>query len=372
MKRIFIFLFLIPVLGIAQPATDGLVGYWPFNGNANDESGNGNGGVVNGATLATDRFGNVNSAYSFDGSDDYINFNSIVNDLTSTASGTWSVWLNPTDATPSGDNDYPFTFGDTDADNAILIGVLQSGKARFQIKINGQHKFILDTDNVVFSDNAWTHIAVVQTGIEPILYINGNAIPQSFITSNDKTTWFSDLIGIDNSRVGRLTKNNGVYGQFEGLIDDIRVYNRALTEAEIQNLYTNETTPPINHLCDNFYCDGTRVGIGTTTVPAEYVLAVNGKAIVEEIKVQLNENWPDYVFDEQYHLKDLTHLENYIKTNKHLPNIPKAEDVEKDGYELSEMDSKLLEKIEELTLYIIEQNKKIIELEKRLEEVENN
>ena len=53
--------------------TNGLVGWWPFNGNANDESGNGNNGTVNGATLTADRFGNANSAYSFDGVDDYIN-----------------------------------------------------------------------------------------------------------------------------------------------------------------------------------------------------------------------------------------------------------------------------------------------------------
>jgi hypothetical protein len=52
--------------------TDGLVGWWPFNGNANDESGNGNDGVVNGATLTEDRFGNVDAAYSFDGVDDFI------------------------------------------------------------------------------------------------------------------------------------------------------------------------------------------------------------------------------------------------------------------------------------------------------------
>ena len=56
--------------------TSGLVGWWPFNGNANDESGNGNNGTVNGATLTTDRLGNVNAAYSFDGIDDFISGNS--------------------------------------------------------------------------------------------------------------------------------------------------------------------------------------------------------------------------------------------------------------------------------------------------------
>ena len=58
--------------------TNGLVGYWPFNGNANDQTPNGNNGTVNGATLTTDRFGNANSAYNFDGINDYIQINNIV------------------------------------------------------------------------------------------------------------------------------------------------------------------------------------------------------------------------------------------------------------------------------------------------------
>ena len=71
--------------------TNGLVGYWPFNGNANDESGNGNNGTVNGATLTTDRFGSANSAYSFDGINDYIIANG--GDQFATTSRTVSYWI---------------------------------------------------------------------------------------------------------------------------------------------------------------------------------------------------------------------------------------------------------------------------------------
>ena len=72
--------------------TNGLVGYWPFNGNANDESGNGNNGTVNGATLTTDRFGVANKAYNFDGIDDFIDFvNSSV--PTGVSSRTISLWF---------------------------------------------------------------------------------------------------------------------------------------------------------------------------------------------------------------------------------------------------------------------------------------
>ena len=72
---------------------NGLVGYWPFNGNANDESGNGNNGTVNGATLTTDRYGNTNSAYDFDGIDDYIQ----ASNYSSNSSFTFSGWINLSD-----------------------------------------------------------------------------------------------------------------------------------------------------------------------------------------------------------------------------------------------------------------------------------
>ena len=73
MKKIFTIAIIALSMNVfAQVPTNGLVGYWPFNGNANDESGNNNNGTVSGATLTTDRFGNANKAYSFDGTNDYI------------------------------------------------------------------------------------------------------------------------------------------------------------------------------------------------------------------------------------------------------------------------------------------------------------
>ena len=136
---------------------------------------------------------------------------------------------------------------------------------------------------------------------------------------------------------------------------------------EIQAIYSGEFS---SKLCNNIYCDGDKVGVGISTVPVEYLLAVNGKIITEEVKVALQSNWPDFVFQEDYKLNDLSNLENYIKTNKHLPNIPNAGFVAKEGYHLGEMDAKLLEKVEELTLYLIEHNKRIDRLERRNAELE--
>jgi hypothetical protein len=110
--------------------------------------------------------------------------------------------------------------------------------------------------------------------------------------------------------------------------------------------------------------NGGTVQIGNVAVPTGYTLSVAGKAICTELRVQLTGAWPDYVFDEKYKLPDFNTLRNYIKENKHLPNIPAAKDIEKSGMEVGDMQRRMMEKIEELTLYVLELEKKISALEK--------
>lgn len=98
------------------------------------------------------------------------------------------------------------------------------------------------------------------------------------------------------------------------------------------------------------------VGINTTT-PREH-LSVNGKIRAHEIKLELT-GFPDYVFDENYHSLSLHELEQFIKLNKHLPGIPSAKEVALEGVDMGELNKNLLLKIEELTLHLIEQNKRI-------------
>lgn len=109
------------------------------------------------------------------------------------------------------------------------------------------------------------------------------------------------------------------------------------------------------------------VAIGNTYIPNGYKLAVEGKIICEEVSIKLRASWPDYVFDKNYILTPLEELEKYINLNKHLPEIPSAKEIEKDGINTSEMITKLLKNQEELILYIIEQNKKIEYIQKQLD-----
>lgn len=105
------------------------------------------------------------------------------------------------------------------------------------------------------------------------------------------------------------------------------------------------------------------IGIGTTT-PRE-ALSVNGNIRTKEIKVE-NTNWPDYVFTKDYQLPSLQQTEHYIKEKGHLPGIPSAAEVKSNGIDLGEMNAKLLQKIEELTLHLIEQQKQIKDLNERV------
>ncbi len=98
------------------------------------------------------------------------------------------------------------------------------------------------------------------------------------------------------------------------------------------------------------------VGIGTPT-PQEK-LSVNGKIRAKEIKVE-TANWPDYVFEEGYQNQSLAEIEQFVKQNKHLPGVPTAKQVEQEGVELGEMNKVLLKKIEELTLHLIEKEKRL-------------
>ncbi|AFD06663.1 hypothetical protein [Solitalea canadensis] len=110
--------------------------------------------------------------------------------------------------------------------------------------------------------------------------------------------------------------------------------------------------------------------LGVNFSDNSYKLFVQTGIRTEKIKVDLTSQWSDFVFHKEYSLKPLDEVEQFIQSNKHLPDIPSAEQVKANGIDLGEMDAKLLQKIEELTLYIIEQNKTIIEQGKKIAELE--
>ena len=239
MKRFFLtlsfVLFIIPI-GISQnlPSyvpTDGLVAYYPFNGNANDESGNGNHGTVNGATLTSDRNDVQNSSYSFDGLDDYISINSNNNqlDFFGNCCITISAWIKLDNA----DNQYSILT------NSDYNNIHQ----QYALKVESNSKLYFLAGDKLFESNGinysssninngqWAHTLVSYDGNKLKLYLNGNLDYENQIIDNFPESP-SSVAFIGNS----WGANNDF---FPGQIDDVSIWNRALTEQEIQNLYNS-------------------------------------------------------------------------------------------------------------------------------------
>lgn len=233
---------LITQLIIAQVPTYvptiGLVGYWSFNGNANDSSPNANNGTVNGATLTTDRFGNADSAYSFNGISNYIRINNALLPNTPT-SYSISLWYNTQNFTSQNGNprmlisdrntglsSYKYTIY-LSTTGHLLGGAIYNGTG---ISGNGV------TGDAGVNNNWHNAIFIYDTSIATLyLYIDGSLVN----TSTNVTHWSS---GANPTNIGYWNGFVGASGFFDGKIDDIGIWNRALTQEEITSLYYAENT----------------------------------------------------------------------------------------------------------------------------------
>ncbi|WP_062057786.1 shufflon system plasmid conjugative transfer pilus tip adhesin PilV [Sediminicola sp. YIK13] len=178
-----------------------------------------------------------------------------------------------------------------------------------------------------------------------------------------------------NQSISRWVRPAGTYNDIGGIVfqDEGTYFLREKAGSQLE--YTNSDflkTAFLFSSITNGY-----IGIGTNIPDSK--LTVKGNIHAEEVKVDLSVPGPDYVFKEGYDLMSLSEIQNYIKSNGHLPNIPSAKEMEANGIELGVMNMKLLEKIEELTLYILdaekndnEQKAMIDKLEERLSLIEKN
>jgi hypothetical protein len=210
-----------------EPASlkDGLLAYYPFNANANDESGNGNNGSVNGATLVTDRFNKINSAYTFDGIDDWIAINGSSSFNSQNIS--LSIWI---------DNSVPFS-----VNNQFLVcgsSTIAPWAFGFDVagnlgvyKNQGCGQFVNNSFSKRSEQSKWNNYVIIFSGTQCILYVNGMLI---------ETIQSSSINGACTTNA--LNIGRDVYLQseyFKGSLDDVRIYNRGLTQTEITYLATH-------------------------------------------------------------------------------------------------------------------------------------
>ncbi|MFN5734656.1 MAG: LamG domain-containing protein [Flavobacteriales bacterium] len=263
MKKTLLFLavFTLGTTAFAQipnyVPSNGLVGWWPFNGNANDESGNGNNGTVNGATLTIDRFGNANQAYGFDGVDDFIE---VINSTQVTLIGnlTMSAWVNTFGS--NGQNYQTIiskraTYWTSEYAMALSYhtGVIHDTKLMTS-RMLGQGNQEQAWTNNPFSIMNWEFWTIVYSTGQVSLYKNG-IVDHSQPFTLVPTQQICPLLFGKNTLVDNTE-------QFFGKIDDIGIWNRALTECEIQDLYhaqLNSASLSISAGSDQSICSGDNV-----------------------------------------------------------------------------------------------------------------
>lgn len=348
---VFTILFNIVLVstGYSQPITNGLISYWPFDGSAIDQTGNGANGVVTGATLTSDRNDLVDKAYSF------YNYQYIVTAplVRSTKALTVSIWCYPTSL--SGVNRWIVGQRDNAAGDQFQMAYNQS--TTYVSIFYGPHDPLLMQCQPL-QLNTWNHIVLRTSGNSgDVLEAWINNVHQGSATLTDDITFnFAEEVTFGGQGWSPQS------GSFLGKIDDAMVFDRVLSTSEIQYLFSyNENSPGLwQENSDNIYYPG-KVAINRTDLPAGFDLAVDGKIVTKEVKVTLSE-WPDYIFETGHDLIPLDKLESEIQRLGHLPNIPPASEVLNDGILIGQMNARLLEKIEELTLYMIDLNKQVQEL----------
>ncbi len=260
-------LFVLPFFAQNIPnyvPKDGLVGYWPFNGNANDESGKANHGKVNGASLTKDRNGKANSAYSFDNSNITVSIQNKLFQNDFTISG-W-VYLD----SASRQTNYPTFITQQNSYLTIQVEIWPLGNTPTFLS------YFLDNYNIpgvqkedghvkaVTNFNAWHFFVLRNSNKVNYLYIDGKLIS----TSSSPST----LQGVGKGDFLLLGSGDFLPAEyFNGKLDDITIFNRSITESEIQALYEGNACPIIASISPQGFvkiCEGSSIVL-QSTVPLQ-------------------------------------------------------------------------------------------------------
>jgi hypothetical protein len=216
---------------VSAGLTTGLIGYYPFNGDANDISGNNNNGVVYGATLASDIFNHPNSAYSFDGISNYISLPA--NLLNGENSYSICVWMKPT-IVPYNGGGMIYGIGSSTVD-AVQGLTYQSSSTIFAGTYNsGSSPMQSYSKSCCYDPNKWIFVVVTRDNSIINLYINGTLIAaQASSSTNGQGANYGN--GISSAIIGARS-NLSYQNYFTGIIDEVRIYNRILDASEITEL----------------------------------------------------------------------------------------------------------------------------------------
>ncbi len=232
------------------------------------------------------------------------------------------------------------------------------GESHYTLKVNADEDIKLQTnglDKMIIKSNG--NVGIGTTTPSQKLDIRGNVSSTGTLSlgSIASSNSLRDIISLYGNRLGETN----MYGF--GVEGDGTLYNKAVNNHRwyISKNADKGTSAKMELSNSRLFVSG-NLGLGVKDTKG-YKLAVAGSKgiIAEEVTVKLKSAWPDYVFANDYKLPTLKDVENHIKEKGHLANIPSAKEVKENGVKLGEMNTKLLEKVEELTLYTIQQEKKL-------------
>lgn len=261
MKNLFLITLL--VFGIsaqAQIPTDGQMGYYPFNGNANDESGNGYHGIVNGATLTMDRFGNSDAAYSFDET----NFIELSNtaDLHMYSGFSLVAWVNYTDNSGGGDGGGSVVSKHENYwVNGFGMGIATNNKANISIH---PLDYVLETSET-YNDGEWHLLVGIYDGNQIHIYVD------SVLDGS-----LSALYTIGNT-INIFIGKDSALAYYNGIIDDVGIYNRPLTQDEINDIFHDGGWLGINDFNDK--------SINIYPNPVNDILNIRAEEIINSVSI---------------------------------------------------------------------------------------
>jgi len=336
--------------------------HWTLNGTAFDESGVLNGQIIGVPALAADRNGEVNKAFLLNKNNgDYINLPGSEDDLAfipNSGNFAVSMFVKLDDLTGR----IPLLWSSKGVDKGFYFERYSDGTLNYQI-YNSAQPFGVNSGSATIQDNDWHHVAVVGDGTMIQTYLDG--VPQGQ----------AGTINANNLIVGN-NDNPVVIGEsLSGSIDDVRIYNVALSSAQVYAL--SQMVDPVEGgsslwtTADSggIFYDAGNVSVGSSYFNTEFQLAVKGEILTEGVSVRTYANWPDYVFDADYLLKPLSYVKVYIDKNGHLPGFPSAAKIADEGYGLQDILAIQQEKIEELTLYLIQHEEAIAQLKEQLKAI---
>jgi len=235
---------------------------------------------------------------------------------------------------------------------------------------------LTDTGNVGVGTTTPTVLLEVkkaaQTGMESLMKLSVSDASDDFLAIDNGTSSNAQFgpvirgVKVSDNRAALVISGSIGDGAVDNGTNAVVAFDARLSTGKVNHrplfVWQSYSTRYMTMLSDG------SVGIGTINPQAK--LAVNGNILATEVKVKNDISVPDYVFEPDYELPPLDEIEAYVKAHKHLPEIPSAADIKRDGLNLAEMNLLLLKKVEELTLHLIEKTKKQERQDERIERLE--